>query len=102
MPFSAQYCLMTPSQAISFGGPSRFRPRTLLCRGYSVARFLQKFSRLSVSPNKVVKFVESMITMSLERCPGGGRESRRFDSLLPAEVKDAVELEPMAWRRRAP
>ena len=42
-----------------------------------VARLCQKFSRLSVPPKSVVKFVESTSTMSPARCPVGGIQIRR-------------------------
>jgi hypothetical protein len=39
-----------------------------------LARFLQKFARLSVPPNKVVKIVESAIRMWPARAGGPDRE----------------------------
>jgi hypothetical protein len=51
-----------------------------------VARFLQKFSRLSVPPKSVVKLVESTKTISPARCSFGAIQRRQLNSVLPAAV----------------
>ena len=51
------------------------------------ARLRQKYSRLSVPPKSVMKFVESTRMMSPARCPFGGIQMRQLNSLLPAAVK---------------
>jgi hypothetical protein len=51
-----------------------------------VARFLQRFRRLSVPPNNVVKCVESTSTRSPERRPPGGIQINALNSVLPASV----------------
>ena len=43
---------------------------------YMLATFLQKFARLSVPPNSVVKIVESAIRMCPLRVPLGGSRIR--------------------------
>src|SRR6185436_2799191 len=63
-----------------------------------VARFFQKFFRLSVPPNKVVKFVESTITMSPARLPAGGSQSKQLSSVLPAAVNGCGRLGSIGWR----
>src|SRR4029450_7093557 len=63
-----------------------------------VARFFQKFFRLSVPPNNVVKLVESTITMSPARLPAGGSQSRQLNSLLPAAVNGCGRLGSIGWR----
>src|ERR1700730_7536588 len=62
------------------------------------ARFRQKFSRLSVPPKSVVKFVESTSTMSPARCLFGGIQSRQLNSVLPAAVKGCGRSGSMGWR----
>jgi hypothetical protein len=47
-----------------------------------LARLCQKFSRLSVPPNSVVKFVESTSTMSPARWPAGDIQIRALNSVL--------------------
>src|SRR5207253_10746518 len=74
-----------------------FSDRTLLTPGatgdsrpspiqFIEARLRQKFSRLSVPPKSVVKFVESTRTIFPARCPFGGIQSRQLNSLFPAAV----------------
>ena len=62
------------------------------------ARFRQKFSRLSVPPNRVMKFVESTSMMSPARCPFGGIQSRELNSVFPATVKGCGRASSMGWR----
>ena len=45
------------------------------------ARFLQKFARLSVPPNKVVKMVESASRMSPARPGAGGIQIKQLNSV---------------------
>jgi hypothetical protein len=56
-------------------------------RYFIVTRLCQKFLRLSVPPNRVVKFVESTMTMSPARWPVGGIQISALNSVLPASVK---------------
>src|SRR6476646_11934624 len=63
-----------------------------------VARFFQKFFRLSVPPNSVVKLVESTITMSPARLPFGGSQSRQLNSVLPAAVNGCGRFGSIGWR----
>jgi hypothetical protein len=63
-----------------------------------VARLCQKFLRLSVPPNGVVKLVESTSTMSAARRPVGGIQISALNSLLPAAVKGWGRLGSMRWR----
>src|SRR4029450_4607553 len=53
---------------------------------YILARFRQKFAKLSVPPNNVVKIVESTITMCPARWPCGGIQRHELNSVLPAAV----------------
>ena len=62
------------------------RPGTRSTSGYILARFLQKFVRLSVPPNSVVKIVESAITMCPARGSFGGIQMQELNSVLPAAV----------------
>src|SRR5688572_10487472 len=63
-----------------------------------VARFFQKFFKLSVPPNSVVKLVESTITMSPARLPTGGSQSRQLNSVLPAAVNGCGRLGSIGCR----
>ena len=49
-----------------------------------VARLCQRLRRLSVPPNRVVKWVESMSTMSPARWAAGGIQISALNSVLPA------------------
>ena len=55
-------------------------------RAHFVARFLQKRSRLSSPPKRVVKIVESARKMSPARSPDGGIHRNMLNSRLPASV----------------
>ena len=51
-----------------------------------MARLCQRFLRLSVPPKRVVKWVESIRTMSPARWPVGDIQISALNSLLPAAV----------------
>src|SRR6516164_2428861 len=51
-----------------------------------MARLVQKRSRLSVPPNKVVNIVRSTSTISPARLPLGGIQRNELNSRLPASV----------------
>src|SRR3954470_23196405 len=51
-----------------------------------LAKFFQKFARLSVPPNKVVKIVESAIRMWPARASFGGIQMKELNSVLPDAV----------------
>ena len=63
-----------------------------------MARFFQKFSRLSVPPNNVVKIVESASRICPARSSFGGIQMKELNSVLPAAVKRmrAVEVNGLA------
>ena len=63
-----------------------------------MAIFRQKFFRLSVTPNSVVKCVESTSTMSPARCLSGGIHSRQLNSVLPAAVNGCGRSSSIGWR----
>src|SRR4051795_3937177 len=65
-----------------------------------LARFLQKFARLSVPPNKVVKIVESAIRMWPARASFGGIQMKELNSVLPAALKGWGRSRSTAWRAR--
>src|SRR5436190_22019797 len=50
-------------------------------------RFLQKFTRLSVPPKSVVKFVDSTRTISAGGCSFGGIHSEQLNCSFPAGVE---------------
>src|SRR5437879_3090046 len=60
-----------------------------------VARFLQKCSRLSVPPNKVVKIVESASRISPPRVPFGGIQMNELNSRFPAAVNGCGRVRSM-------
>src|SRR6266576_3607300 len=62
------------------------------------ARFLQKFTRLSVPPKSVVKFVESTSTISPGRCSFGGIHSKQLNFSFPAAVKGCGRSRSIGWR----
>ena len=62
------------------------------------ARFRQKYSRLSVPPKSVMKFVESTRTMSPALCSFGGIHRRQLNSLFPASVKGCGRSRSIACR----
>ena len=62
------------------------------------AMFLQKFFRLSVPPNNVVKIVESAIRMCPARSSFGGIQMQELNSVLPAAVKGCSRSRSMGWR----
>jgi len=64
-----------------------------------MARFFQKFLRLSSPPKSVVKLVESTKTMSPGLRSLGGIQRRQLNSLLPASVKGMRKLE-IDWLAR--
>src|SRR5215831_8837860 len=65
---------------------------------FIMARFHQKFSRLSVPPKSVVKFVESTSTISPACRVFGGIHSRQLNSVLPAAVKGCGRSRSMGCR----
>src|SRR5215813_1792685 len=82
--------------------PRSFQKHCRLPLGASVhfimARFHQKFSRLSVPPKSVVKFVESTSTISPAHCVFGGIQSKQLNSVLPAALKGCGRSRSMGWR----
>src|SRR4029077_20842236 len=67
---------------------------------FIVATLRQKFFRLSVTPNSVVKCVESTRTMSPARCFSGGIHRRQLSSLFPAVVNGCGRSASIGWHAR--
>ena len=67
---------------------------------FMVARLCHRFRRLSVPPNRVVKCVESMRTMSPARCPLGGIQISALNSVLPVAVNGCGLFGSTRWRPR--
>ena len=65
---------------------------------FIVAIFRQKFFRLPVTPNSVVKCVMSTSTMSPARCFAGGIHSRQLNSVFPAAVNGCGRSGSIGWR----
>ena len=69
-------------------------------RHFMVARLCQRLRRLSVPPNRVVKWVESMSTMSPARWAAGGIQISALNSVLPAAVNGCGRFGSTRWRPR--
>ena len=65
-----------------------------------VARLCHRLRRLSVPPNRVVKCVESISTMSPARWAVGGIQISALNSVLPAAVNGCGRFGSTRWRPR--
>src|SRR4029077_6113868 len=88
------------------GALSRYSPfvalrseAVLSCAAHCItAKLCQRFRRLSVPPNRVVKLVESSNTICPARCWSGDIQSRQLNSVLPALVKGCGRSRSIGWR----